>query len=560
MTPNFPSPSSALSRRSLLSSTAVAALAVTGGLPLLTACGSSGGGGKNEGTTTGKKLKDLLPAHVASDLVAPDFPSENGSAAGFITALPTDKLAVSVPKKLGKGGRFTLMSPIYGTAPKAGNPYWTAMDEGAGVQVKWQNQDGATYGQKLGAVLASSSIPDAVVIPGWELNGKIPSAIANKFADLGPYLTGDKVKDYPNLAAIPTAAWQRAVFGGKLRGLPMPAADTPNIAALYRADLFQEKGISPPSSTKEFFDLCKELNAPKSKVWACGDMTWAAFVFFGVLPEKPHYWRLDGDKLVNRYETPEYLEALDWSRSLYSAGFVHPDAKSESGDIGNLFAGGKVMMYNADISDWYGKTAVQRVENKKFSMAAMDYFAHDGGKPTLYAAAPSNMWCFASKKASPDTIREILALANFSAAPYGSKEQRLRQFGVEGVHHTLKEGVLTKTGQGNNEVFGTYEYIASPAPFLAYPDQPDVVKGMTEWQRRMGAHLKKPLFYGMQIQEPTRYTELNSQFEDLEKDIVRGRKKIGDMQRAVSDWKSGGGDKLRDWYRKLLDETGAQAG
>ncbi|MEN8651937.1 extracellular solute-binding protein [Streptomyces sp. 21So2-11] len=559
MTPNFPSPSSALSRRDLLSSTAVAALAVTGGMPLLAACGSSGGA-KNEGTTTGKKLKDLLPTHVASALVAPDFPSENGSAAGFITALPTDRLAVSVPKKLGKGGELTIMSPIYGTAPKAGNPYWTAMDEGAGVRVKWQNQDGATYGQKLGAVLASSSIPDAVVVPGWELMGKIPSAVTNKFADLGPYLTGDKVKDYPNLAAIPTAAWQRAVFGGKLRGLPMPAADTPNIAPLYRADLFQERGLSAPSSTKEFFDLCKELNAPRSKVWACGDMTWAAFNFFGVLPEKPHYWQLDGDRLVNRYETPEYLAALDWSRSLYSAGFVHPDARSESGDIGNLFAGGKVMMYNADISDWYGKTAVQRVENKKFSMAAMDYFAHDGGKPTLYAAAPSNMWCFVNKKADADTVRDLLALANFSAAPYGSKEQRLRQFGVEGVHHTLEEGVLTKNGKGNNEVFGTYEYIASPAAFLTYPDQPDVVKGMTEWQRRMGAFLEKPLFYGMQIQEPTRYTELNSQFEDLEKDIVRGRKKIGDMQRAVSDWKSGGGDKLRDWYRKLLDETGTSAG
>ncbi|GAA2935694.1 extracellular solute-binding protein [Streptomyces enissocaesilis] len=558
MTPNFPSSRSALSRRSLLSSTAVAAVAVAGGMPLLTACGGSGGS-KNEGTTTGRKLKDLLPAYTASALVTPDFPSRNGSAAGFTTALPVDELVVSVPKKLGRGSELTVMAPNYGTPPKTGNPYWTAMDEGAGVRVKWQNQDGASYGQKLGAVLASSSLPDAVVIPGWELMGKIPSAISNKFADLGPYLSGDKVKDYPNLAAIPTPAWRRSVFGGKLRGLPMPGADTPNIAAFYRADLFDEKGLTAPKSTQEFFDLCKELNAPKSRVWACGDMTWAAHAFFGVLPEKPHYWQLVDGKLVNRYETPEFLEALDWSRSLYSAGFVHPDAKSESGDIGNLFAGGKVLMYNADLSDWYGKTAVQRVEDKKFAMAAMDYFAHDGGKPTLYTAAPSHMWCFVNEKADDKKVRDVLALANFTAAPYGSKEQRLRQFGVEGVHHTLEDGVLTKNGKGNDEVFGTYEYIASSAPFIAYPDQPDVVEGMTGWQQRMGAHLRKPLFYGMQIQEPNRYTELNSQFEDLEKDIVRGRKKIGDMQRAVSDWKSGGGDELRDWYKKLLDETGSSA-
>ncbi|MCT2590080.1 extracellular solute-binding protein [Streptomyces sp. N2-109] len=557
MTPNSSSPSSALSRRGFLASSAFATAGIAGGIPLLTACGGSGS--KNEGTTTGENLKDLLPAYVASDLVAADIPSKNGSAAGFTTAVPAGELAVSVPKKLGKGSELTIMAPIYGTSPKQGNPYWTAMDEGAGVSVKWENQEGTTYGQKLGAVLASSSIPDAVVIPGWELMGKIPSAINNKFADLGPYLTGDKVKDYPNLAAIPTAAWQRAVFGGKLRGLPMPGADTPNIAAFYRADLFKERGYEPPGTTKEFYDLCKELNAPKSRVWACGDMTWAAWNFFGVLPEKPYYWRLVDGKLVNRYETDEYLEALAWSRTLYSAGFVHPDAKSESSDIGNLFSSGKVMMYNADLSDWYGKTVVQRVDNPKFAMAAMDYFAHDGGDPTLYTNAPSNMWCFASEKADEKTVVDLLALANFTAAPYGSKEQRLRQFGVEGVHHTLADGVLSKNGTGNNQVFGTYEYLASPAAFLAYPDHPDVVEGMTGWQQRQGAHLTRPLFYGMQIQEPNRYTALNSQFEDLEKDIVRGRKKVGDMKKAVSGWKSSGGDKLRDWYKKLLDETGDSA-
>ncbi|CAM5540192.1 hypothetical protein SBADM41S_06836 [Streptomyces badius] len=190
-----------------------------------------------------------------------------------------------------------------------------------------------------------------VVVPGWELGGKIPSAIANKFADLGPYLSGDKVKAYPNLAAIPTGAWQRGIFAGRLRGIPMPAEATPNITPFYRADIFEEKGYEVPTTTQEFYDLCKEINAPRSKVWACSDMTWSAFVFFGVLPEKPYYWQLVDGKLVNRYETQEYLEALEWSRSLYSARFAHPDAKAETGDMRTTFSSGNVMMYNADITD-----------------------------------------------------------------------------------------------------------------------------------------------------------------------------------------------------------------
>jgi putative aldouronate transport system substrate-binding protein len=553
--PNAQSPS----RRSFLASTAVAAAAVAGGVPLLGACSGSSGGESAEGATTGKKLQDILPTFVGSDVVEPDVPSKNGSALGFTTALPAAQLAVSVPKKLGQGGTVTVMAPLWGTPPKSGNPYWTAMDEAIGVKVNWQNQDGNTYGQKLGAVLASSSIPDAVVVPGWELGGKIPSAINNKFADLGPYLSGDKVKEYPNLAAIPTGAWQRAVFGGKLRGLPMPASDIPNIAPFYRVDLFKEKGYEAPTTTQEFFDLAKEVTSARNKVWGCGDMTWAAYKFFGVLDEKPTCWKLVGDKLVHRIETDEYLEALEWSRSLYSAGLVHPDAKAETGDIGNLFAAGKVWMYNADISDWYGKTVVQRGDNPDFAMAAMDYFHHDGGKPRLYAGSPSNIWAFINKNADERTIRDILAIANFTAAPYGTKEQRLKAYGVEGVHHTVEGDEITKTETGNNQVFATYEYIASPQQFFAYPNHPDVAEGMVRWQQRMGAFLTKPLFYGMQIQEPNRWVELSSQFEDLEKDIVRGRKKVADMQQAVSDWRSRGGDQLRDWYRKLLDESGGQA-
>ena len=73
----------------------------------------------------------------------------------------------------------------------------------------------------------------------------------------------------------------------------------------------------------------------------------------------------------------------------------------------------------------------------------------------------------------------------------------------------------------------------------------------------MGAFTKKSTFWGMQITEPARYTNLSNDFEQLEDDTVRGRKKISDVQQAVSDWKKQGGDKLRDWYQKLYDTNGS---
>nr|WP_254409920.1 hypothetical protein [Streptomyces sp. AC495_CC817] len=84
-----------------------------------------------------------------------------------------------------------------------------------------------------------------VVVPGWELTGKIPNAVITKFMDLGPYLAGDKVKKYPNLAATPSDAWRMSIFGGALRGIPISGAPVPGIVPYYRGHLRQE-GLNRP--------------------------------------------------------------------------------------------------------------------------------------------------------------------------------------------------------------------------------------------------------------------------------------------------------------------------
>ncbi|AWT45810.1 MULTISPECIES: extracellular solute-binding protein [Streptomyces] len=561
MTPNAAS-SPAPSRRSFLASSAVAAAAVAGGMPLLAACGGSDTGSR-EGTTSGKDAKKLLPAYVASNVVAPDIPARNGSALGFTAKLDLATLKTSVPKKLGKGGKVTVMSPFWGSPPKQGNAYYRAMNDLIGVDVVWQNQDGNTYDQKLGAVLASSDVPDVVVVPGWNMGGKIPSAIIGKFADLGPYLSGDAVKEYPNLAAIPTDAWQRSLFGGKLRGLPMPTPSAPSMVPLYRQDIFAKEGYELPKSCDEFMALAKEITNARAKRWACLDMKWTAFQAFGVLSgsEKPLGWNLVDGKLVNRIETEEFLEALEWSRKLFAAGVVHPDSKlgKNAPDPGPKFAAGEFLIYPNNISQWWGRTAEQATQNPEFKIWGMDVWGHDGGNPTLWAEQPAGIFAFVSKKASESVIRDVLAVANVTAAPYGTKEYMMTNYGVEGTHYTVKDGVPTKTDQGNIEVMNAYVMVASPAATIAHPDFPDVAKGQVEWQQRMGAFTRKSSFWGMQITEPARYTNLSNDVEQLEDDIVRGRKKISDMQQFVSDWKSKGGDKLRDWYKKVLDDNGSAA-
>jgi putative aldouronate transport system substrate-binding protein len=293
-------------------------------------------------------------------------------------------------------------------------------------------------------------------------------------------------------------------------------------------------------------------------------MKWTAFMNFGVLGggEKPLWWNLVDGKLINRIETPEYLEAIEWTRKLFAAGVVHPNfklGKSQIGDPAPKFAAGEFLIWNNDLSNWYVQQASLMAQNPDVKVWGMDIWGHDGGDPTLYATMPANIFAFVNKKASESVIRDILAVANVTAAPYGTKEWMMTQYGVEGTHYTLKDGAPVKNDKGNNEVNNAYVFVASPAATIAHPDLPEYTKAQVEWQQRMGAFTKKSSFWGMQITEPSRYTNLVNDFEQLEDDIIRGHKKISDMQQAISDWKSKGGDKLRDWYKKLLDENGSAA-
>ncbi|MFG3409459.1 extracellular solute-binding protein [Streptomyces sp. NPDC048142] len=545
------------SRRSFLASTAVAAAAVAGGMPLLAACGGSDSKSR-EGATSGKDVDKLLPAYVASNVAKPDIPSKNGSSAGYTGKVDLAALATSVPDELATGVPFKIMSPFWGTPPKAGCAYYQAVDAAAGTKVTWQNQDGNTYGQKLGAVLASSSVPDMVVVPSWELVGKIANAVTAKFMDLGPYLAGDRVKKYPNLAAIPSDAWRMGVFGGALRGIPMSAAPASFIVPYYRKDIFDQKGYTVPKSPEEFLGWAKDATSAKAKVWACGDMSWVSAGIFGVRPSGTNGWNIgDGGKLTYRIEEPAYLEALEWSRKLFDAGVVHPDDKARSGDASQRFTAGQILVFNGDMSAWYVKAAEQAQANPDFEIDGMDIFGADGGDPTLYASQPATIWSLIRKGASKATIENALAAANFAAAPYGTKERMLVDYGTEGTHYTVEGGVPVKTDQGNSEVINAWVMLATPAPYFAHPDHPAVARKQVEWQQRMGAFMKKTSTYGMNIVEPSRYTSLNSQFEQLEIDYVRGNRKLSDVQAAISAWKSSGGDKLRDWYKELLDKNGS---
>lgn len=542
--------SHAVNRRSflgLLGGVAVAAAAPA----VLTSCST---GASTPAATSSSGLSDtiakLIPDYIPMDLVKPDIASVNGSTPGF-TSMPTT-LAKSVTEVPGKGGTYKAMSPAWWTVPPAlsDNSYYQAVNKALGATVEFQVNDGNTYGDKIQTVLASpKDVPDWVVIPSWNIPPRFGQAVKNLFTDLSEYLAGDKVKKYPNLANIPTDAWKYSVFNGGLYGLPYPGTLI-NDAFFYRRDIFTELGVEPPTSAEEYLTVAKKVTDPSKNRWGSEDVWSGAQLMFGVAPT----WKLDGDKLVHRFESEEYRGALEWMRKLFESGAVHPDAMAGNTQMAKpRFESGATLMTNDGLGSWHEALARVLPDNPDFDMQPMDYFGPDGGKPVLFKASPATIFSFIKKTDDKAKVEEMLALANFMAAPFGTEENQLINYGVSGEHFELDgQNIPQATDKGRNEVTSTYAFLVSPPVVQSKVQYPGFVQAISEWEARQAPNVVEPPFFGMQIQEDNRFASLGTPFDDLSKDIIRGRKKISDLDSAVATWRKSGGDELRDFYAGFL--------
>ena len=534
-----------------------AAVAFTGAAamaPLLSACGGSAA--QSTGASTRSGLKGALPDYVPSTSIRPDFPTVAGAPdvmtdPGFLTYPATQVATVAgIP---GKGGTYTAVTPLWGTVPAAGNSFYQAMNSALGVNLTMKPADGNNYNTIIPTMTAAKRLPDWIQLPTWwNSNFNVGELAATQFADLTPYLSGDNIKKYHNLAAIPTGAWQAGAWGDKIYGIPSFSSGFVIAGTTYyRRDIFDSLGITADQvkSADDLMNLGKELTDAKRGVWAFDDVWTYLFPFWGV----PNKWTIQDGKLVNKYELPQYLDALDWHYRLATSGYLHPDAiTGDNADANTRFYAGKVLIAGGgtgtwNLADYQSGTAA----TPNYRRGSFDIFAADGkSKPSVFMGFSTSIMSYLNRNLKPGQIEELLSIANYLAAPFGSKEYTLVNFGVEGVHYTMVNGVPTATDEGKKDVQAqTYPFLASPPAVISNPGGDVVTKDYAAWQATNVRTLYKPVFWNMNISMPSSLASFDAAqaVEDTVKDCYHGKKTVSDVKAAIATWKSQGGNRLTQW-------------
>jgi len=162
---------------------------------------------------------------------------------------------------------------------------------------------------------------------------------------------------------------------------------------------------------------------------------------------------------------------------------------------------------------------------------------------------------YLSKSLSGKQIEECLRLADYLAAPFGSVEYNLLNYGVEGVDYTT-----TAAGpQYAGSAVSTYNFLVSPNNTVYNAGYPAVTKASASWAQRNAGYGYQPLFYELNVVVPNSLSSANAftpfnPTSGITYEVARGRASIADYNSTLASWKRNGGNKLKAFYEGVLTQ------
>ncbi|WP_406156201.1 extracellular solute-binding protein [Streptomyces canus] len=502
-----------LSRRTLLLSAAAAS--VSGAL---TAC--STGSGDSDVSNAGKKLAPW-PAYRAASGPKPDLaPTEAGVQAGY-TAYPAD-LVRSVSRTPGDGSTVKVMSVSFGTPPKpaSANRFWAAVEKALGVKIEYTIVSQADYQKKMATVMAGDpdTLPDIINLFSGFVLPREAEFVQRRAEDLTLYLSGEAISAYPNLAGIPTHAWQdMGRVGGRIYGIPLERP-LPGSTLWLNQGMFTDAGMKEGWTSEDFAAVAQR--ATGGRTYALGAANGSLFgnAVHAAAHHAPNEWAVTKDGTFRHCAADErYKAAIAYQARLRKSGSYYPDSTSVSQiDLTTLYYNGTV----GSMQDGFGAYLPKYRESQgKLTPAAALPYTVDGRPGGIVAARRSFGYT-------------VLKKAKKARGKDGSPEP-------------------TELGEVENNTNLPLKYLAEGPQVLFVPGMPDAVRALHSWQRKVVPYAIRNASNGLQSRtKNAQGTTLKAMLDDAVTGIVAGRLPLSEWDAVVKKWRAQGGDRMAGEFAK----------
>jgi putative aldouronate transport system substrate-binding protein len=448
--------------------------------------------------------------------------------------------------------------------PKDQNKYWQELEKRLGVTWDCTIIPGSSYPEKLAVLTASGDMGDLVLVNLASTPEQNKFIQQGAYTDLTSYLSGDALKEFPNLATFSPQIWKNSMIQGKIYGVPRPRFLT-NTGQLWRQDWATKFNDPGPKTLDDYYSMLENFTNKdpdgdgQKNTWALGDSGIAGTGSFSSLSahthimgmfKVPYPWKVNSDGTLTYFiETPEYKDYLTFVTKIWSAGLYYPDTLTQTSDQNrNNFVGGKyggIIDTVTGIPNATGRRAVAKTINPNADVVMLIPGSADGSQGLHYGGPGYYAMAMIPSKAGkdPERVKELLRILDYFAGPFGSEENIFTIYGIEGVDFTMQaNGTPALTDLGKNEI-GDLNYIMQPTPWIfypAYPDQGPLVQNTIK--TLLSNAYFDPTITAYSATWVSKQSELITVINDGVNAIVTGRQPISALDKIISDWKSRGGD------------------
>jgi len=507
-----------------------------------------------------------LPTRIPLQGFTPDLP---GSADGLIDPAfvnyPANP-ARSVADTPGRGGdvNVTTWTTSAPPTPMDSNALWQAVNKELGVNLNVSIQPQADYGTvKLPTIIAGNDLPDILYIATNAVIPQLPTFLKSKMADLTPYLSGDAIKEYPNLANFPTLGWRHVTFNNAIYGVPVPYPLFLWVHWVHQ-DLLDQDKLERPKNAEEYKKLAQNFTRPNQNLYGIGAENnvgmgvtngWMTGIYGA-----PNVWALDDKtgKLTGTVETEQFKAALGYARDLWAAGVYHPNAlqynlvSARTDFAGRKFAFRLDGFQSASVTFWDAAAGLTPPAKPRIMTP---FPAVDGAKPTYWSSNPTGILGYSViKQASPERIKEMLRILNWLAAPLGSQEYLLMNYGLKDVHWTPDaKGNPIQNDRGKADATVPFRYITQGPVALYYTKDPAYAQIMQDAEKAMFPFVSiNPTDGYYSATYASKWPALQRDLSDKINEIVVGRQPMSAFDQVVREWRDAGGDQIRTEYQAAM--------
>ncbi|TXK84496.1 extracellular solute-binding protein [Paenibacillus sp. N3.4] len=309
------------------------------------------------------------------------------------------------------------------------------------------------YTDKMNTALTTNSLKKATYVRYTDFMLMKNSIRSGAFWDIGPYLSA-----YPNLKQLNKEILGQTTVDGKLYGLytERPSARQ---GIIIREDWLDKLKLAKPTNLDEFYQVLKAFttgdpdgNGKDDTVGLTdrNDLVFGAFKTIGSYFGVPNNWGLADGQLVPEFETPAYIDTMNYMKKLYDEKLINSDFAVTSKEVQrDKLIRGIAGVYIGSMQDVQRLSDEAQLANPQARFTLVNRIEGPRGIHTWSIPSYSALYLF-SKKAIR-TEEELKQVLQFFDRSMDKDVANLMKYGLKGRHY-MTSGDMVQLSEETSKI------------------------------------------------------------------------------------------------------------